>query len=155
MKTGFLGMGNMGSAMAEAAIRAGSVKKENIFGYAPHQDRLQQRAADIGFRAFSDPVEMVRQSDFIFIACKPAQIPEVLSGEMKEAIRGKALLSIAAGWYFEDYEKLLGNETRIQCMNPNIPVKALAGVVLLEDRGTLTAEEYDALIKVLEAFQKP
>ncbi len=154
MKTGFIGMGNMGSAMAEAAIRTGSVRKEDTYGYAPHQDKLAKRAKDIGFVPCSDPVKMESECDFVFISCKPAQIPDVLNDEMKKALRGKALISIAAGWFFDDFESILGSDTRIQCLNPNMAVKALSGIVLVEEKGSLTAEEYDALIRVLSTFSK-
>lgn len=40
------------------------------------------------------------------MACKPYQIEGVLS-EIKEELKGKALISIAAGWNYDKYENIL------------------------------------------------
>ena len=47
------------------------------------------------------------------MACKPYQIEGVLS-EIKEELKGKALISIAAGWNYDKYEKYLDKSTRLQ-----------------------------------------
>ena len=43
-KLGFIGMGNMGGALADGTIRAGVIDKEQVYAFAPHQDRLKERA---------------------------------------------------------------------------------------------------------------
>ncbi len=154
MKTGFIGMGNMGSALAEAAIKTGAVLKGDTYGYAPHQDKLKERAERIGFIPCSDPIEMVKECDNVMISCKPAQIPGVLNDEMKKALKGKHLISIAAGWFFDDYRKILGDDTRIQCINPNMAVKARSGIILIEEKGSFTEHEYEVLLRVLNSFSR-
>ena len=43
-RLGFIGMGNMAQALALGFIRSGSIAKENVFAYAPHQDKLKKNA---------------------------------------------------------------------------------------------------------------
>ena len=50
MKTlGFIGMGNMAGAIAAGIIQKGLMKKDEVFAYAPHYDKLVKNAEKIGF----------------------------------------------------------------------------------------------------------
>ena len=52
MKTlGFIGMGNMAGAIAAGIIQKGLMKKDEVFAYAPHYDKLVKNAEKIGFIA--------------------------------------------------------------------------------------------------------
>lgn len=48
---------------------------------------------------------------------------------------------MAAGWPFERYEALLPGTRHLSTM-PNTPVRVCAGVFLLEEKHSLTPEEY-------------
>ena len=62
------------------------------------------------------------------MACKPYQIEGVLS-EIKEELKGKALISIAAGWNYDKYEEYLDKSTRFQFIMPNTPAMVGEGVL--------------------------
>ena len=50
MKTlGFIGMGNMAGAIAAGILQKGLMKKEEVFAYAPHYEKLEANAEKIGF----------------------------------------------------------------------------------------------------------
>ena len=50
MKTlGFIGMGNMAGAIAAGILQKGLMKKEEVFAYAPHYEKLVANAEKIGF----------------------------------------------------------------------------------------------------------
>ena len=139
MKIGFIGMGNMAKALTIGFLSTGMVKKEEVFAYAPHQYKLNQNAKEIGFGACQSASEVVDKSDLVIFACKPFQIKDVCH-EVKASIEGKALLSVALGWYFEDYSKIFA-QTRIQCIMPNTPASVSKGVFLFEEANTFTEEE--------------
>jgi len=48
-KLGFVGMGNMAQAMAKGFIDSGIIKGEDVFAYAPNQEKLKANAEKIGF----------------------------------------------------------------------------------------------------------
>ena len=53
MKTlGFIGMGNMAGAIAAGILQKGLMKKEEVFAYAPHYEKLEANADKS--RYFSD-----------------------------------------------------------------------------------------------------
>ena len=44
MKTlGFIGMGNMAGAIAAGILQKGLMKKEEVFAYAPHYEKLEAK----------------------------------------------------------------------------------------------------------------
>lgn len=121
MKTlGFIGMGNMAGAIAAGILQKGLMKKEEVFAYAPHYEKLEANAEKIGFVPCKDLKGLTAKADTLVMACKPYQIEGVLS-EIKEELKGKALISIAAGWNYDKYEKYLDKSTRLQFIMPNTP----------------------------------
>lgn len=139
-RIGFIGMGNMAQAIAEGFFRSGKIEKKGVFAYAPHKDKLYANSERIGFVPADSLNELVEKSDMVIMACKPYQIAEVLE-KIKEKLQGKALLSIAAGWVYEDYHKILGDTVRIQCIMPNTPAMVGEGVLLFEATHSLEKEE--------------
>ena len=143
MNIGYLGFGQMGSAVAEgfarhcAEVQSGEIKQ---YAYAPHTDRLRARAAEIGVTPCADAQELVRTSDMVVLACKPYQAEAALRGGRDE-LQGKALVSIVNAWRFADVKAALGDGVRVQCVMPNIPMKIGKGVVLLAEENDLTADE--------------
>lgn len=145
MKIGFIGMGNMAQAIAAGFIYSGKIDGTDVYAYAPHQDKLKSNAAKIGFVPAPTPKALVTSVDVVVIACKPYQIEDVME-EISNDLKGKALVSIAAGWTYESYEKILGKDTRIQCIMPNTPAMVGEGVLLFERINSLNEDERNEII---------
>lgn len=148
-KYGFIGMGNMAKAIAAGFINKGVVAKEDVLGFAPNQEKLKKNADEIGFVPVATVEELVEKSDTVFIACKPYQIDDVL-GKVGDKLKGKALVSIAAGWVFDSFAAKVSG-VRIQCIMPNTPAMVGEGVFLFENKNSLTDEE-NANVKAM--FEK-
>lgn len=144
-KVGFVGMGNMAQAIAEGFLTSGKLRGEDILAYAPHKDKLYQNSKRIGFLPVDTLQELVRQSEVVILACKPYQIQEVLK-EVKKELTGKVLLSIAAGWVYDNFHVLLGDSVRIQCIMPNTPAMAGEGVLLFEAAHSLKEQERNMVL---------
>lgn len=143
-KIGFIGMGNMAQAIALGFVKSGKVKAENLYAYAPNQEKLQKNAQKIGFIPQDDVVQMVKTCDSLIIACKPYQIEGVLA-QVGDFLSGKMLVSVAAGWGFSSFEKILGDKVRIQCIMPNTPAMVGEGVMLFEKENSLLPDELSEL----------
>ncbi|MBQ0027501.1 MAG: pyrroline-5-carboxylate reductase [Lachnospiraceae bacterium] len=151
MKIGFIGMGNMAQAIAAGFIYSGKIDGTDVYAYAPHQDKLKANAGKIGFVPAPTPKALVQSVDVIIIACKPYQIEDVLK-EVKEDIAGKAILSVAAGWVFDSFSKILEDSVRIQCIMPNTPSMVGEGVLLFEKKNSLNPEERNELIDMFTSL---
>ena len=146
---GFIGMGNMAQAMACGFINSGKVKAEEVFAYAPNQAKLKENASKIGFIPASSNLELVKKSKIVFVACKPYQIADVLK-EVKEELEGKVLVSVAAGWTFDTFaEHIDVQKVHVQCVMPNTPAKIGQGVMLVEQKNSLSAEESETILGLL------
>lgn len=135
-KIGFIGMGNMAQAIASGMIQNELWDKENMYAYAPNQDKLKKNATAIGFIAVDSLQALVNEVDTLVMACKPYQIEAVL-GEIKNQIKEKSILSIALGWNFEKYQKYVDASTKVQFIMPNTPAKVSEGVFLFEQTNSL------------------
>jgi len=156
-KLGFIGMGNMAKALAGGFIKSGKLKAENVFAYAPHQEKLKENAKNIGFTPMASVQELVSAVDTVVMACKPYQVDEVLqklvnaydrqgngaqvTPETPSILDGKALISIALGWDHAAYRKKLSDKVRIQFIMPNTPAMVGSGVMLFEETNSLKKEE--------------
>lgn len=80
---GFIGMGNMAQALAVGMIKGGKIIGEEIFAFAPHQERLHENAKRIGFRACASEEEVIENANLVVLACKPYQIAGVIGVTIK------------------------------------------------------------------------
>ncbi len=150
MKLGFIGMGNMAKALAKGFIGSGAIEATQVLAYAPNQEKLKTNALEIGFCPVSSLKELAALADLLIMACKPYQIEGVLK-EIAEDIKGKAIVSIAAGWDFAKYETVLPEGVRVQFVMPNTPAMVGEGVLLFEEKNTLTEEERAEVFRLFDS----
>lgn len=123
MKIGFIGAGNMGSALAKAA--AG---ENEVFLYDKDSEKAAAVAKKIG-GSYADGADIAKSCDYIFLAVKPNIIPEV-ARELAELIHGGAVLvSMAAGVTLSSLESYFPGLPIIRIM-PNTPCAVGMGMIL-------------------------
>ncbi|MBQ9459937.1 MAG: pyrroline-5-carboxylate reductase [Oscillospiraceae bacterium] len=151
MNIGYLGFGQMGSAIAEGLFHCSPEVKSGEatqLAWAPHAEKLRSLARPLGVEACESAQELVRRSDMVLLACKPYQVEKALAGL---PLAGKALVSIVTGWTHDRYEALLGDGVRVQYIMPNTPMKVGRGTVLLAEENSLAPEERALLKKLLSS----
>ncbi len=142
-RIGFIGFGNMAQAMAKGLINHGNVDGGRIIACAAHADKLQANCETIGVVAARDAAQVVANSDIVIIAVKPYLVAEVVA-PLREALAGKAVVSVAAGVLFDDYEAMLAPGAHHLSTIPNTPIAAGAGVIAYEQQHSLTEDEWAA-----------
>lgn len=142
-RIGFIGFGNMAQAMARGLVGRGGVAGERITACAAHFDKLKRSTAELGAHAVRTPAEVAEASDIVVVAVKPYMVEGVV-GPVREALAGKAVVSVAAGLGFEFYEELLGTGSHHLSTIPNTPIAVGAGVVACEVRHSLSDDELAA-----------
>ncbi len=129
IKVGFIGLGNMGSALASAVAKTSAydlyvtdIKSENVEKFVTNYNAVA-----------STNYEILAVCDFIFLGVKPQVLPELLK-EIKityKACEHKAVfVSMAAGVQISSIEAILSSDASIIRIMPNLPVASGNGVVL-------------------------
>lgn len=149
VKIGFIGFGNMASAMADGWIASGEVPAANLFACAGRYDALVGRCEARGMNALRDAREVAEAADVVVVAIKPYMIDVVLP-PIADVLADKAVLSVAAGWSCALYEELLPGVRTLSTV-PNTPVSINEGVIACEGETTLDPAQ-EELVKGLLAL---
>ena len=128
---GFIGCGNMGSAMAKAARKA--VPGERILLCNRTRAKAEALARELG-ATVADNAEAAARSDFLFLAVKPQMMAGMLSG-IRDALAQRAkpcvLVTMAAGLTIRTVRAMAGVDFPMIRINPNTPAAIGQGVVLM------------------------
>lgn len=159
MKLGFIGLGNMASAMIGGILKEEIVKPEEIIGSSKTEKTAREKAAEFGIETCTDNKKTAEQADVLVLAVKPQFFPEVIA-EIRDIVKEEALLiSIAAGKTIEYIEKqfgVSGNGKKIKlarCM-PNTPALVLAGCTGYCMNEYVDGKERELVKRLLSGFGK-
>ena len=147
-KMGFIGTGNMGSALARAAAKSG----ERMLLTNRTPEKAEALAAVLGAKVGTN-LQAAAACEYIFLGVKPQMLPALLE-ELKAPLLARkdrfVLVSMAAGITIETIQKILGLPCPVVRIMPNLPVALGKGVVLISPDDTVTEEEISALEKALQ-----
>ena len=147
-KMGFIGTGNMGSALARAAAKSG----ERMLLANRTPEKAEALAAVLGAKVGTN-LQAAAACEYIFLGGKPQMLPALLE-ELKAPLLARkdrfVLVSMAAGITIETIQKILGLPCPVVRIMPNLPVALGKGVVLISPDDTVTEEEISALEKALQ-----
>lgn len=108
MKIGFVGCGNMATAIIGGILEKGILKKEDIKASTKTENSAKKVQETLGIECTTDNKEAVQDADVIFLAVKPQFCEEVIQ-EIKSEIKSEqVIISIAAGKKLEWLEAQFG-----------------------------------------------
>ena len=132
MKLGFIGLGNMASAIIGGILREGIAKPEEIIGSAKTEKTAGEKAAQFGIETCTDNKRIAAQAEVLVMAVKPQFFSEAAAG-IRDVLREDTLvISVAAGKTIKYIEEQFGASEKgkkiklVRCM-PNTPALVLAG----------------------------
>lgn len=151
MRIGFIGLGNMATAIIGGLLARGIVEPGDIVGSAKTTATRERRAAELGIAVTADNAEVAREADVLVLAVKPVFFPEVIA-EVRDVVDdGTLVVSIAAGLTLEDIEALFGKPMRlIRCM-PNTPALVGEGCTAVCPGPRATAEDEALVLRLMGA----
>jgi pyrroline-5-carboxylate reductase len=119
-RVGFIGAGQMATALGQGLVKAGLIKAAGLVASDPAPEARQRFTAATGGRTTEDNLEVVGQSDVVWLAVKPQQMPSLLS-QLRGRLQGKLVISIAAGVRLAQLAEGLGPGVRLVRVMPNTP----------------------------------
>ena len=149
MKIGFIGLGNMATAMIGGMLQKGIAKPEDIIG----SSKTETTAEKFKINTKTNNPAVAEQADILFLAVKPIFFPEVIA-EIKDAVKADTLIvSIAAGRNLQYLKDAFDRPELklIRCM-PNTPALVLEGCTGVCIGENVTEDETEQVLSLLRSF---
>ena len=140
--TGFIGTGNMASAMISGLVSSKTLKGGEIAVFDVDAEKASALAKKFGLGVFETSKELVKNCSRLVLSIKPNILPLVLS-ELKDVIKetDPLVISIAAGKSLSFLEERLFDSVRLIRVMPNI--NATVGEAVSAFCGNKNATEED------------
>ena len=143
---GFIGAGNMNTAILNGVLGQGSVRPEQVWLSNRHADKLSAFAAQ-GVHTTTDNREVAAHADLLVLGVKPQMFGDVLP-ELRDLTAGKCVVSIAAGISCAYLRRELPGAKVVRAM-PNTPLMVGVGATAVARSEDVSPEE---LQQVLDLF---
>ncbi|MBQ3701477.1 MAG: pyrroline-5-carboxylate reductase [Oscillospiraceae bacterium] len=146
---GFIGTGNMGSAIARAAGKSNQVDRLLLANRSP--EKAERLAKELGGEV-SDNRQVAANADVLFLAVKPQYLLGMFDGirDVLEARKDRFIIvSMVAGWTLDRLTRELGVFPFVRIM-PDIPAQVGAGITLVCPGKGITEEEKALVLDLLD-----
>lgn len=143
LAVGFLGAGQMASALAAGWARAGLLDTAKSRAADPIPEARANFEKSTGVRTLTSNRDVAASCDVLVLAVKPQVVQEVL-GELRTTLgAGHLVVSIAAGLTLQTLARGLGESTRIVRVMPNTPCLVGASATGYAPGPAATAEDIE------------
>lgn len=147
---GFLGTGNMGTAILKG-IAGSSMKSETkLYAYNPTAAKVDALAS-YGVQKCSSEAEVAAASQYLFLAIKPQKFDEVLPRIADAITEDTVLVSIAAGIGVEYIRKLTKPNAKVVLAMPNTPLLLGCGATALATEAPVSDAEFAVVRRIFDA----
>ncbi len=124
MKIGFIGAGNMASAIVKGLVGAGIIEPQNISVFDVDKEKSKALAKEFSVAVSSSENSLAADNDVVVLAVKPYVLDSLLpkiSAELEK--KNPLVVSIAVGKTLRYIEDLLGYSPALVRVMPNINAK--------------------------------
>lgn len=153
MKVGFIGLGNMATAMIGGMLEKGLMVPENLLGSDKTAAAAERTRDKYGIGAGTDNIAVAKEADILFLAVKPIFLSEVIE-EIRREIRPQTLVvSIVAGRDLQYLQEAFDRSDLklVRCM-PNTPALVLEGCTGICAGGEVPNEDLDQVVRLMQSF---
>jgi len=154
MKIGFIGTGNMGSAMIKGLVTSEYVSGSDINVFDVNVEKSRELSEKYSVKPLQDEVEIADNSDVIVLSVKPNIYNSVLEKIKARIDENKIIIAIAAGISIESVENIAGKDKKVVRIMPNTPAQVLEGMTAVTFNGNVKEEEKKVVFSILDSFGK-
>jgi pyrroline-5-carboxylate reductase len=153
-KIGFIGSGNMGSAMIKGIISSNLVSSKDIYVSDIDESKLKIIKEELGVNVTTKSKELVSKVDIMVLSVKP-NIYSIVLNEIKNEIKDDMLvITIAAGINIEFVENIIGNDKKVIRTMPNTPALVNEGMAAICPNKNISEDELKLVVSIFESFGK-
>jgi pyrroline-5-carboxylate reductase len=153
-KIGFIGCGNMASAMIKGIIKSGLIKAENIIASDPDIEKLNDMKNETDIKITDNNLEIAKFSNILVLSVKPNKYKDVIE-EIRESISENTIIvTIAAGIALDKTEEYLGRDMKVVRTMPNTPALVGEGMSALSHNRNVNEAELNIIVDIFKCFGK-
>ena len=154
MKIGFIGCGNMATAILKGILKSGEVAAADIIASAKSDKTREKIEKELGIQKADTNAQVVDFADVVFLAVKPQFLEGVLD-EIKDSVKADQIfISIAPGKTLQWFADKLGEKTKVIRTMPNTPAMVGEGMTALCVNDLVTEEDTALAVKLCNTFGK-
>lgn len=143
-KIGFIGAGNMATAIINGMISNNVTNAENIYVFDLDTEKLQQMQAK-GVNTCETSTQVVENCHFVVLAVKPQNYQEVLEGIKNTVTNSTVMVSIAAGISINYVLSTLDKNCGCVRVMPNTPLLLGCGATAICPSENITDEDFQVV----------
>lgn len=151
---GFIGAGNMGSAMIDGICKSSQVTSSQIIASDYSSESLERLKNTYAIDTTPANETVAQRSDILFLAVKPNKLAEVIPPIAAHIKTGCIVVSIAAGQSIATLEGLFGKDIKLVRAMPNTPALVGEGMSALSPNKNVTDAELNEIIELFNCFGK-
>ena len=146
MKIGFIGCGNMATAMLKGILKSGEVAATDMIASAKSDKTRKKIEQELGIQKADTNAQVVDFADVVFLAVKPQFLEGVLN-EIKDSVKEEQIfISIAPGKTLQWLGEHLGEKTKVIRTMPNTPAMVGEGMTALCVNELVTEKETELAV---------
>jgi len=154
-RIGFVGAGNMATALIKGILKANLVTSDFVSASDVDIEKLDSLKSEYGINViFKDNEKLVAESDIVILAIKPQIFDKILKEISSKLDKSKLVISIAAGISTEYIENVVEKELKIIRAMPNTPALILEGATAIAPGTHAKEEDVRIAYKIFDAVGK-
>lgn len=138
---GFIGAGNMGYAIIKGIRCTEQGRELSLFSYDLSREALD-RLSEFGVSPCADEKELVKKSDYVFLAVKPQQLDTVMDRIGGAVTAYKIIVSICAGITAEYICSKTLPDAKVVLVMPNTPLLLGEGASAISRNKNVSDDEF-------------
>ena len=152
MKLGFIGTGNMASAIMGGIIGKKMISAEEIIGADLLESGREKVKEQFGIQVTEKNQEVVEKAEVIILSVKPQFYEEVIN-QIKDCVKKEQIIiTIAPGKTLAWLAEKFGKEVKIVRTMPNTPALVGEGMTAMCPNEYMEKEEIEYVKQLLESF---
>ena len=153
-KIGFIGSGNMATAMIGGILKSNLVSSKNVMCSDLSESKLQKLNEIYGVTTTISNIEVAQKSDILVLSVKPQFYPTVIK-EIKNYVSNNTIIVvIAAGQKIDLIKELFEKEIKVVRAMPNTPALVGEGMAALCPCPMVLPDELDLICNIFNSFGK-
>lgn len=151
---GFIGAGNMGTAMIKGFLSAGICKNEDLIVSDQNISARTALSTQFSIETTADNTVTAQKADILILSVKPFLYETVIL-EIRNIISpDTVIISIAAGLSMQKIEGFFEKEVKLIRIMPNTPAMVLEAMSAIVPGKLITEEETSFVVSLFESIGK-